>query len=232
LTQVEKKENGFGPGLRAVKDHIRPFLFIQVCIVALVFAYYKVPAVTAFADNLAALKIRGGLPFAFIATAFAGVVLPEAFKIASGDGRRLWGTEFFYMILVFGINGLIVDALYRFLGYLFGNENTFSTVATKVIVDQTLAAPFIFMPYFGLMMLWRHFKFNFSALRANLKERPLFKQIWPSLIVGWAFWIPALCGIYAMPQKVQFVLFLFVEAAWSLIIIHVAKSMNEANLTE
>lgn len=207
-------------------------MLIQACVVGLVIAYYNVPAVADFANNLGVLKAQGGLPFAFIATAFAGVVLPEIFKIASNDGRRLPVAELAYMILVFGINGIIVDLLYRFLSYLFGNDNTFSTVALKVVVDQTFAAPLLFMPYFMLMVLWRHNGFNFAALRADLKAMPLFVRIWPAIVVGWAFWIPALCGIYAMPLKVQFVLFLFVEAAWSLIIIHVANSMNEALVEE
>jgi hypothetical protein len=210
-----------------VRDHIRPFLLIQVCVVALVLAYYNVPAVAAFADGLADQKAKGGLLFVFISTAFAGVILPEVFKIAARDDRRLLGAELLFMIVVFGLNGLIVDTLYRFLGVLFGNDNTFTTVATKVVVDQTIASPFIFMPYFVLMMLWRHFGFRFSAVREELKRESLVRKIWPALVVGWFFWIPALSGIYAMPQKLQFVLFLFVEAAWSLIIIHVAKSMNE-----
>lgn len=223
-----QKRGGVGPGLRAVRDHIRPFLLIQACVVILVITYYNVPAVADFANTLADQKAKGGLIFVFISTAFAGVILPEVFKIAARDDRRILGAELGFMILVFGVNGMIVDTLYRFLGVLFGNENTFATVATKVLVDQALAAPFLFMPYFVLMMLWRHFKFKFSAVREELRRESLFKKIWPAMIVGWFFWIPALSGIYAMPQKLQFVLFLFVEAAWSLIIIHVAKSMNEA----
>ena len=58
----------------------------------------------------------------------------------------------------------------------------------------------------------------------DARLRPYLGFIWPALVVGWFFWIPGLSGIYAMPQQLQFVLFLFVEAAWSLIIIHVAKS--------
>lgn len=195
----------------------------------MVLAYYNLPAVTSFADSLADQKAKGGLIFVFISTAFAAVILPEAFKIASRDEQhRLFGTELAFMILVFGVNGMIVDTLYKGLGVLFGNENTFATVATKVVVDQAIAAPFLFMPYFVTVMLWRHFKFKWSAVREELRRESFFQKIWPALIVGWFFWIPALSGIYAMPQKLQFVLFLFVEAAWSLIIIHVAKSMNEA----
>ncbi|MBC8066338.1 MAG: Mpv17/PMP22 family protein [Chlorobia bacterium] len=228
LEKVLARERGWAPGIRALKDQIRPFLLIQACVVGLVVAYYNLPAVASFAETLAKLKEQGGLPFAFIATAFAGVILPELFKVATKDQHRLKRGELVFMFLVFGFNGLIVDTLYRLLGMLFGNENDFKTVALKVIADQSLAAPLVFMPYFVLMVLWGHHGFSVQAVRQELKKEPLFRKIWPALIVGWAFWIPALSGIYAMPQKLQFVLFLFVEAAWSLIIIHVAKSMNEA----
>lgn len=226
MRQESRFQRSFGPGLQAVRDHWPPFLAIQVCIVLAVVAYYQIPAFAEFAGTLARIKTAGGLPFSFITTIIAGAVLPEMFKAATRDGRRLGWPEFLYMCLVFGGNGVIVDLFYQFQGHLFGNDSSLKTVAIKVFFDQAFASWLMFMPYFMLMVLWRRVGFRFHALRQELKERPLYRQMWPMLVVGWAFWIPALCGIYAMPGKLQFVLFLFVEAAWALIIVHVAKSTD------
>lgn len=227
MQQESRFQRSFGPGLQAVRDHVKPFLAIQVCVVLAVVAYYQVPSFAEFAGTLAGIKTSGGLPFSFFTTIIAGAVLPEVFKAVTKDGRRLPWPEFLYMCLVFGGNGIIVDLFYQFQGYLFGTENTFRVVALKVFFDQAFASWIMFMPYFMLMVLWRRSGFKFGVMRQGLREQPLYRQMWPMLVVGWAFWIPALCGIYAMPAKLQFVLFLFVEAAWALIIVHVAKSTDK-----
>lgn len=217
-------QRSFGPGLQAVRDHIKPFLAIQICVVLAVVAYYQIPSFAEFAGTLASWKVAGGLVFSFLSTMVAGAVFPEVFKALTRDPRRLPFPEFAYMCLVFGGNGILVDVFYQLQSYLFGDEANFRTVAIKVFVDQAIASWLLFQSYFLLMMLFRRSGFNIARMRDGLRMNPFFHQIWPIMVVGWAFWIPALCGIYALPANLQFVLFLFVQAAWSLIVVHVAKS--------
>jgi hypothetical protein len=217
------RESAIAPGIRAVRDHLRPFLLIQVCVLLVALAYYRWPQFAEFASGLGSIKRSGGLLFSCISTAFAGVILPEIFKALSKDPRRLGASEIAYNIAISGLNGIIVDLLYQGLGMLLGQEPTVPVVAAKVAIDQALAAPFFFTPYFLFMILWRKSGFNFGRFRAVLQTNPFVEQIWPIQIVSWAYWIPALVGIYAMPGDLQFMLFLFVEAAWSLILLHVAK---------
>lgn len=224
MQQESRFQRSFGPGLQAVRDHIKPFLAIQICVVLAVVAYYQIPSFAEFAGTLAGWKAAGGLIFSFLTTSIAGAVFPEIFKALTRDPRRLPFPEFAYMCLVFGGNGIIVDLFYQFQSYLFGDEANFRTVAIKVFVDQAIASWLMFQSYFLLMMLFRRAEFKFSRMREGLKANPFYRQIWPIMVVGWAFWIPALCGIYALPGNLQFVLFLFVQAAWSLIVVHVAKS--------
>lgn len=189
----------------------------------MVLAFYQLPAFAEFAASLGRVKASGGLPFAFLATACAGILLPESFKIATRDERRLPLPELAYMFLVFGINGMIVDLFYRGQGLLFGTEATLGVVAAKVAVDQTVGSLLIFNPYFLFMILLYKSGFSRDRLREGLRKNSFLRQMWPILVVNWAYWIPALFGVYAMPSDLQFVLFLFVEAAWSLILVHVAK---------
>ncbi len=218
---------GLGPGIRAIRDHIRPFLLIQVCVFAIVAAFYLWPAFAAFAGSLGQMKANGGLPFTFLSTAFAGVFLPEAFKYITRDPRKLTAPDLAYHVLVFGLNGIIVDLFYRFQGNLFGTSATIGLVLLKVLFDQAVASPLMFNPYFLFMMLLRKSGFNWNRLRPQLRLVPFYRQMWPILVASWGYWMPALCGIYALPGDIQFVLFLFVEAAWSLIVVHVVKSLGQ-----
>ncbi len=219
----QPKESAIAPGLRAIRDHLRPFLAIQFCVFLVVLAYYSLPGFQQWSASLAKIKLQGGLPFVFVSTALAGVALPEIFKRLTRDPRVLPWRELAFNALIFGFNGIVVDLFYRGQGLLFGTEPTLSNVVIKVAVDQLFGSPFIFCPYFLLLMLWFRSGFNLAALRENLRRRPFSQQLWPILVVNWAYWVPALCGIYAMPSDLQFVLFLFVEAAWSLILVHVTK---------
>ena len=217
------RESAIAPGLRAIRDHVRPIVAIQICVLIVVAAYYLSPGFASFAGELAKIKVAGGYWFAFAATGFAGAVLPELFKVATRDPRVHRFPEVAYTFLIFGVNGIIVDLFYRAQGLVFGTEPTIGVVAAKVLVDQTLGSILIFCPYFLFFLLLYKAGFSLQKVRENLRENSFLRQMWPILVVNWAYWIPALCGVYAMPSELQFVLFLFVEAAWSLILVHVAK---------
>jgi hypothetical protein len=218
-----QKESAIAPGIRAIRDHVRPFLAIQVCVILVAVAYYKWPAFAAFAEGLGKVKVAGGYVFVVVATGFAGAILPEVFKALTKDTRRLPVGELFYNFAVFGLNGILVDVFYRGLGTMFGEEPTVANVTIKVLVDQLLGSPLLFTPYFLTMILLYKSGFNLAKMRESLREESFLRRIWPVLITSWAYWFPALFGVYAMPKDLQFVLFLFIEAAWSLLLIHVAR---------
>jgi hypothetical protein len=225
------KESGIAPGLRAIRDHVRPILAIQACVLGVVAAYYLSPLFASFAGRLAAIKVAGGYGFAFVATGFAGAVMPELFKFATKDPRVHRFSEVAYTFMVFGLNGIIVDLFYQAQGQVFGTEPTVGVVAAKVLVDQTIGSILIFCPYFLIMISLYKAGFNWERLHSGFRQNSFLRQMWPILVVNWAYWIPALCGVYAMPNDLQFVLFLFVEAAWSLILVHVAKR-NQGDMAQ
>jgi len=198
-------------------------LAIQACVLAVVAAYYLSPGFAAVAGELAKIKVSDGLFFAFVATGVAGGLLPEIFKWATRDPRLHPFSEVAYTFVVFGLNGIIVDLFYKAQGLVFGTEPTVGVVAAKVLVDQTIGSILIFCPYFLFMISLYKAGFDLKRLRDGFRQNSFFGQMWPILVANWAYWIPALCGVYAMPSDLQFMLFLFVEAAWSLILVHVAK---------
>jgi len=220
--------DSFGPGIRAIREQIRPFLLIQVSILCLAAGYYLSPGFASIAESLGHLKAQGGLVASFFATMFAGMVLPELFKLISRSPDRLDGPALIFVGLVFGFDGIMADLFYRLQGIMFGSELSLLTVAIKVVVDQLVAAPFVFSPYFVLTAAFRDARFSLASVRESLKRVSLFQRILPLLVVNWLFWIPALCGVYAMPPNLQFVLFLFVVAAWSLIVVHVTRNLKHS----
>ncbi len=214
------------PGLQAIKDHLKPFLLIQVCAAILVVAYYQSPAIQAFSASLASIKVHGGYVFAALSTAFAGVFLPELFKAITRDQRRYGLRELAFNAFIFALNGVLVDWFYRLQGVIFGDSNSFGTIVMKVLVDQIVFAPFIAVPVVLTLFQWRDLGFDTRGTFKALGPRFMLNRVLPVQIVGWAYWFPMVSAIYALPLNLQFILFLFAEAAWSLLLVHVAKGQT------
>ncbi len=192
----------------------------------MVVAYYQSPAVQSFSASLASIKVHGGYLFAAISTAFAGVVLPEVFKAITRDPLRYGMKELTFNLVVFGLNGMIVDAFYRLQGTIFGGENTVAVVTPKVLVDQIVFSPFVAVPIVLTLFQLRDLRFNVRGVPGALGPRFMRNRVLPVQIVAWAYWTPMTIAIYALPMNLQFCLFLFAEAAWSLLLVHVAKGQT------
>lgn len=213
------------PGLRAIQDHLKPFVLIQVCAIILVVAYYQSEVLRSGASTLAQWKAQGGLVFSALSTAFAAVVLPELFKAATRDPKRYGFRELLFNALFFGFVGILVDWFYNFQTLLFGAEVTVAVVAKKVLFDQAFFSFCISNPLGITLFQWRDLGFDTKATYQALRGNFLRQRLLPLFMVCFAYWVPLICCIYAMPLSLQFVFFLFVEAAWSLIIVHVTKGM-------
>lgn len=214
------------PGLQAIKDHLRPFLLIQACAIAPVIAFYQSPAIQHFAASLATIKVNGGYLFAAISTAFAGVCLPEIFKAIARDPRRYGLRLLAFNFVIFALNGMLVDAFYRLQGVIFGDSASVGTVAIKVLIDQIVFSPFFAVPLVLTLFQWRDLGFDTKATYKALGPNFLRDRVLPVQVVAWAFWTPMTAAVYAMPGDLQFVLFLLAEAAWSMLLIHVAKGQT------
>lgn len=215
----------FAAGVAALRRFWRPFLLIQASAVLLVVAYHLSAAVRAACDAAAAAKARGGLPFAAVTGAVAGGLLPEIAKWLAeprteepaGRGRTIaFNTAFF------AVNGIVVDGLYRFEAHLFGHAATPVVVAAKMAFDQ-----FLFTPTWLLVIVtlftWRQNRFSLAVTIPLLRDRFYRRRVVPLLIPNWCFWMPMVSIIYALPAALQFLLFLLVLAAWSLIMVFIAE---------
>ena len=112
------------PGVAAVRHHWRPFVAIQGVALLLVLLFFFVPAVTRFCGTLAEFRVAGGYAAAMFATAVAGAILPELAKAATQRGWRLDRrtlADLGFLLPVFALNGLLVDAFYRLMAGTVGS---------------------------------------------------------------------------------------------------------------
>ncbi|RYG43838.1 hypothetical protein EON79_16205 [bacterium] len=206
--------------LAAFRHNLRPFLLIQAGALAFVALFYLWPTFAAASTAAGEIKAKSGLIGAALATAFASFAVPEGAKRLTrmpGSSRA----DALFQIAFFMIIGVMVDVFYQLLGVVVGRGTDVATVAKKVLIDQAVASPLLFMPYSALAFAWRDFGFSFRRLRAEWWTE--LRRRWPAIVgMGWLFWGPVLSGIYALPSGVQFIMFLCAQAAWSLLLVWLA----------
>lgn len=218
-------ESPWAAGLRAVRRFWRPFLLIQSAAVALVLFYRSSEAVRAACAAAARLKSEGGLPFAALTGCVAGGLLPELAKLLAGRGRaELRGRSrvVAFNTAFFAVNGVVIDLLYRYEAALFGRDARLGVVAAKVAFDQFVFTP-VWSAVIAALFLWRGRGFSFAATAPALGRRFFRERVLPLLVPNWCFWIPMVSIIYALPVPLQFLLFVLVLAAWSLIMTFIAE---------
>jgi hypothetical protein len=217
-------ESPFRAGWLAVRRFWRPFVLMQVAALLLVVAYRVSAEVRALCAVLVSFKREGGLAFSAIASAVAGVLLPEVATLATvpaerrrpGRLRQLAFTTAFFLL-----NGVVVDLFYRLSAHVFGPAATPPVIGQKVAFDQFVFTP-LWLCVIGSLFAWHKHGFRLAPTRADLSDSFLRRRLLPLLLPNWCFWIPMTAVIYALPVPLQFLLFVFALAAWSLIMVFIA----------
>ena len=209
------------PGIAAVKENWRPFLLIQGLALTVLVVYYTVPPVRLAAESLAHAKQAGGLALSALTTVIASVGLPALAKRLVG-GRAWSRADIIFQICYFAVVGVIVDQLYRQLGQVFGTEVSLATVAKKLAFDLGFFCVFVSIPLTTVLFAWKDGRYQRRGMMELLSRGGFAHRYWPVLITCWAFWGPVLSAVYAMPPDLQFWLYLFTQAAWSLLLMGIS----------
>jgi hypothetical protein len=214
----------FAAGLAAVRKFWRPFVLIQGVALTMGLAYRSSESVRAACVALAAFRTRGGLAFSAIAGLIAGAVLPEVAKWLADHARARPGPRLDDMIfngIFFAGDGALIDGLYRMEARLFGDDARTTTVIAKTAFDQFVFSP-LWVTVIVTLFLWRRQRYSWAATRPARHDRFLRTRVLPLLVSNWCFWIPIVLIVYALPSPLQFVMFAFALAAWSLIMVFIA----------
>jgi hypothetical protein len=226
----------FAVGLAALRRYWRPFVLIQSVAIALGLAYRFSDTVRAVCVVLARWKTAGGVPFAALAGAVAGGLLPELAKwivarrpsaaaAALPDtrrGRAQARRDVLFNAAFFAVNSVLVDGLYRTAAHLFGNDARLQTIVRKIAFDQFVFTPTCLALTVALFLLRRR-GWSWQRTRPALRRGFLSTRVLPLLVPCWCFWIPIVAIVYALPGPLQFLMFVFALAAWSLIMVFIAS---------
>ena len=214
------------PGLLAVRNYYRVFLFFQVVAIGLYFAYYQIPSVQSAVDAFAAWRNAGGLFFSALLTAIAGTVLPESVRTIVGPDRS-WSRDRFrklgWNFLFFAFNGLLVDLFYILQAYLFGIGNSWSVVLPKMALDFFGFIPLVALPMSVSYFLWLELGWSFARI-LRAWGWPLYRdRVVPLLIPDFVYWGPILIFLYGLPLTLQVPFFLLAFSGWSLAFVFIGS---------
>ncbi len=221
------------PGLEAIRRFWAPFLAIQLAAAALVVGYYQSDSVRVFADQIGRIKSEWGLGFSAVGGFVAGGLIPEVAKALTGRIGRLdrrWLGNTCFNGFVYLVVASQVDLFYRFQSFAFGDGIDAGTILLKTTVDMGLFAPFLCMPTGVVLCDWRDAKWSLVKTVQRIGRAWFRDRVIPAILPGWAFWIPFLLALYALPQPLQMPFALLGEAAWSIIFIFIA-TQGESGLS-
>lgn len=213
-------------GWEAARANALPAFILQALMLGVLLSYYVWPAATDALDRLAEFKHAHGLPFVVVAAVAGGAILPELFIIAFFQrGRPRAGNlrNLAFTVPIWAIDGVFVDAMYRYLSATFGDAVSVPIVAAKICVDQFVYNPFFAAPFEVLTYEWKNSGFSVAPLRAVLSWPHYRDKIFPTLVATWAVWIPLMAMIYSLPLALQFPLFTIALAFWVLLLTYMTN---------
>jgi len=207
-------------------------LLVQVAMIAVVIGYFHYPPIFNLFTNIADYKDQTGIWF-ILATGFvAGGLIPEIAKPLVGripNINKEWLSLTIYTSTVYMLITLLVYFMFKFQVVLFGDDGTPLMVAKKVIFDQLIFSPLISIPLGVGLFKWRQEKFQLSAWKQVILPENYKRNVFPALIMCWAYWGPITMGMYFLPEKVQFVASAFCQAAWSLLFVFMVQTPAVTN---
>ena len=199
-------------------------LAIQLLALSMVLYYYHSENATHIFTTIGQWKVQGGLLASALCTIISGGIFPEIVKRMLRDPHTPRATpgELAHQFTMWAIIGILVDLFYRFQAMQFGTGTQVQTLLTKVLVDQVVFTPFISLPFIVCWFLLREVEYDLRMLFRKLSIGLLFHRVLPLWINCLSFWPLFLLIVYSLPSDLQFPLFLFGNATYSMLLVYIA----------
>jgi hypothetical protein len=223
---THRQRSPFTLGWEAARANALPALIIQALMLLLLVSFYTSHTVFAVLSQLAELKRRHGLLFVIAASVTAGALIPELFLILffqRGRPSRRNLRNLLFTVPVWGLDGTLVDLLYRSQAAWFGDVVTLPVVAAKICVDQFGYNPVFAAPFGVLTYEWKNSGISLQPIRDLFTWKHYRDKISPTLLATWAVWIPLMTIIYSLPLALQFPLFGFALTFWVLLLTYMTN---------
>jgi hypothetical protein len=228
MSMVSRQTNrtSLALGWEAAKANAVPAFILQGAMLVILISYYLSPAFAGFLNRLAHYKEQHGLLFVVIAAALAGAIVPELFVIVFFQRcrpRRENLRNLAFTIPTWGVDGILVDLMYRMNALWFGDVVTVLVVIAKILVDQLGYNPFFAAPAEVLVYEWKNEGFSWRSVRRALTWDHYRDKIVPTLLATWAVWAPLMAIIYSLPFALQFPLFSIALTFWVLLLTYMTN---------
>jgi len=223
---MHKKRTALTLGWEAARANAAPALLIQGLMLVLLVAYYTNHRVALALAQLAELKRSHGLLFVIVVSVTAGAVIPELFLILffqRGRPTQRNLRNLLFTIPVWGLDGSLVDLLYRSEAAWFGDVVTLPVVVAKICIDQFGYNPLFAAPFGVLTYEWKNNGISLDPLRQLFTLAHYRDKIFPTLLATWAVWIPLMAIIYSLPLALQFPLFGLALSFWVLLLTYMTN---------
>jgi hypothetical protein len=131
-----------------------------------------------------------------------------------------------FTIPTWGIDGILIDLMYRGMANWFGDVVTIPAVLAKICIDQFGYNPFIAAPYEVLVYEWKNTRISWASVLRALGWGHYRDQIVPTLLATWVVWIPLMGIIYSLPLALQFPLFSLALTFWVLLLTYMTNRFS------
>ena len=219
-------QDALRPGILAVRNFYRVFLFFQAIAIALYFAYGHFPLVQTCCDAFAAWKKSGGMALSAFLTAVAGTLLPESVRTLVGPDRswdRGRARRLGWNFLFFSFNGLLVDLFYMLQATLFGIGPSWRVVVPKVALDFFGFIPWVALPMSVSYFLWLELGWSPGRVLRAWSWQLYRDRVLPLIIPDFVYWGPILIFLYGLPLSLQVPFFLLAFSGWSLAFVFIGS---------
>ncbi|HSV64134.1 MAG TPA: hypothetical protein VLH83_12390 [Chthoniobacterales bacterium] len=226
MSTGNKNRTSLALGWEAAKANAVPGFVLQTAMLLVLIGYYLSAPFAGFLNRLALYKSEHGLVFVVVAAVLAGAIVPELFVILffqRGRFRRQNLRNLAFTVPTWGIDGILVDLMYRLNASWFGDVTTIWVVTAKILVDQLGYNPFFAAPAEVLVYEWKNEGFSWKSVRRALTWIHYRDKIVPTLFATWAVWGPLMAIIYSLPFALQFPLFSIALTFWVLLLTYMTN---------
>ena len=193
--------------------------------VAMVLAYYALPAVPAALEPLARWQRESGWLAAFLnRVVFCGLI-PGVFVVCVKSLRPKHVVVVIAVQTVWsGFCGVVSDCMFSLNAHLFGTGVDFLTLCVKTAVCQFVWTPLFFAPIGAVVYFWMGRDFSAERFRREMPSRFYYGLVLPNLLVNWVLWIPVTFAIHMFPTPLQIQLSGMTSALFSLMLLAVGRA--------
>jgi len=226
VTKETNSRTSLALGWEAAKANAVPGLVLQAAMLFVLIGYYLSAPFANFLNRLAQFKNEHGFAFVVGAAVLAGAIVPELFVILFFQRcrfRRQNLRNLAFTVPTWGIDGILVDLMYRLNAAWFGDVTTVWVVTAKILVDQLGYNPFFAAPAEVLVYEWKNEGFSWQSVRRAFTWGHYRDKIVPTLLATWAVWGPLMAIIYSLPFALQFPLFSIALTFWVLLLTYMTN---------